>query len=152
LGIVPSSWGLTTEIGGAFRGDSAANLLSGTVARDTLSGNGGSDTLTGGAGADTFDFNAVSDSTPALGDRITDFKHGIDKIDVADIDANTGTPLDQAFVFGGNNASTLANSLTWFENAGNTILNFDNTGDATADMQITLTGINLGLTATDFVL
>ncbi len=143
FGVVPSSYTTTTELGAAINGDSSAN---------TLTGNGCSDTQTGGAGADTFDFNAVADSTLATPDVITDVKHGIDKIDLTDVDANTGTALDPAFLFGDNNAGIVANNVTWVESGGNTILNFDKTGDTTMDMQITLTGLDLGLVAADFFL
>mgnify|MGYP002066518737 CR=1 FL=1 len=117
-------------------------------------GNAGTDTLTGGDGNDTFKFDAASDSsaTLALSDVITDFMHGTDKIDLSAIDANTGSGDDQAFAFGGTNTDTVANSVTWSESGGNTNLYIDNTGDATPDMQIILTGLGLGLTATDFIL
>ena len=152
LGIIPPAWHITTELGGGFSGDGTANTLTGTDGRDRFTGSGGSDTLTGGAGEDLFDYNATSDSTPAQKDVIADFKHGTDKIDLLDIDANLSAASDQAFLFGGNNSNTVANSVTWFESGGNTLLSIDNSGDTTADMQITLIGTGLGLTATDFML
>jgi hypothetical protein len=125
--------------------------LNGDDGSDVLVGGAGIDTLVGGAGIDTFNFGATSDSTLTLSDVIVDFVHGTDKIDLSAIDAvNDGG--DNAFLFGGNDAATVANSVTWSESGGNTILHIDVNGNTTADMQIILTGVGLGLTATDFVL
>ena len=62
--------------------------------------------------------------------------------------------MDNAFSWGGNNASTVAYSITWSEDLVNgvTILHLDNTGNTSADMQIVLVGTGLLLDATDFVL
>ena len=87
----------------------------------------------------------------AANDTITDFVHGVDKIDLSSIDAS-GAAGDQAFLFGGQNVNTVANSITWSESGGNTIVRADVTGNTAADFQITLTGTGLGLTASDFVL
>ncbi|TKB14086.1 MAG: hypothetical protein E5V75_19980 [Mesorhizobium sp.] len=135
-------------------GQSGNDTLNGGDGNDKLVGGVGADTLTGGAGADTFYYGSdVSDSpASAANDTITDFVHGVDKIDLSSIDANTASGGDQAFLFGGLNANTVANSITWSEVGGNTIVHVDVTGNTTADFQITLTGINLGLTASDFVL
>jgi hypothetical protein len=135
-------------------GNALDNSIIGNSGNNTLAGGGGSDNLVGGLGSDTFDFNATSESsaTLLLSDVISDFVGGTDKIDLSTIDADTVSGGDQAFLFAGNNASTVANSVTWSESLGNTILQIDNTGDTTADMQIILTGAGLGLTATDFIL
>ncbi|MER8435016.1 VCBS domain-containing protein, partial [Mesorhizobium caraganae] len=135
-------------------GQSGNDTLSGGDGNDRLVGGVGADTLTGGAGSDTFYYGpTVTDSAPTAGnfDTITDFVHGVDKIDLSSIDAS-GAAGDQAFLFGGQNALTVANSITWSEVGGNTIVRADVTGNAAADFQITLTGIGLGLTASDFVL
>ncbi|WP_436251135.1 VCBS domain-containing protein, partial [Mesorhizobium amorphae] len=127
------------------------DTLVGGDGNDTLTGGAGVDTLTGGIGSDTFNYGAASESTPASFDTITDFVHGVDKIDLSSIDAS-GAAGDQAFLFGGQNVNTVANSITWSESGGNTIVRADVTGNTTADFQITLTGTGLGLTASDFVL
>ena len=156
-----SSIGLSTATGDTYKnmegviGTNFSDTLIGSVNDDVLTGGGGTDIMTGNAGMDTFDFNATSESstTLALSDLIRDFVHGIDKIDLSAIDANTGTGGDQAFLFGGNNANTVANSVTWFETGGgNTILQIDNNGDTAADMQIVLENTGLGLTDADFIL
>ncbi|MDX8522666.1 VCBS domain-containing protein, partial [Mesorhizobium dulcispinae] len=147
--LVVGGTGNDTLVGG---GDN--DTLVGGDGNDTLTGGAGIDTLTGGIGSDIFNYgSAVSDSpASASNDTITDFVHGVDKIDLSSIDANTGSGGDQAFLFGGQNAATVANSITWSESGGNTIVHVDVTGNTTADFQITLTGVNLGLTASDFVL
>ena len=74
-----------------LQGNALDNFLYGGAGNDTLIGGGGNDTLIGGAGADTltggagmdsFVFNAISDSTLAAPDHITDFQTGIDKLDL----------------------------------------------------------------------
>ncbi|WP_292442532.1 VCBS domain-containing protein [Mesorhizobium sp.] len=136
-------------------GQGGNDTLSGGDGNDRLVGGVGADTLTGGLGSDTFYYGtAVSDSAPGAGnfDTITDFVHGVDKIDLSSIDANTGSGGDQAFLFGGSNTATVANSITWSEVGGNTVVHVDVNGNTSADLQITLTGVGLGLTASDFVL
>ncbi|RUX67103.1 MULTISPECIES: VCBS domain-containing protein, partial [unclassified Mesorhizobium] len=135
-------------------GQGANDTLSGGDGNDRLVGGAGADTLSGGLGADTFYYgSAVADSAPGAGsfDTITDFVHGVDKIDLSSIDAS-GAAGDQAFLFGGQNVNTVASSITWSESGGNTIVRADVTGNTGADFQITLTGTGLGLTASDFVL
>ena len=57
-----------------------------------------------------------------------------------------------ALALAASNAATVANSVTFSESGGDTIVHIDNTGDTTADMTIVLTGTGLGLTASDFIL
>jgi hypothetical protein len=83
---------------------------------------------------------------------INDFVHGADKINLTAIDADPSVALDQAFLYGGNNTNVAAHAVTWFEAAGNTIVQADVNGDTHADFQIHLIGINKGLVATDFLL
>jgi Ca2+-binding RTX toxin-like protein len=68
-----------------IRGLAGDDSLSGNFGNDTLEGGAGRDKLTGGSGADVFRFTQTSDSTRsgAMRDRITDFEHGVDKIDVS---------------------------------------------------------------------
>src|SRR5262249_50800267 len=116
-------------------------------------GGDGGDTLTGGPGNDTFVFAAVADSIPAAPDVITDFFHGQDKLDFSAIDANTAAKGNQAFLFAGQNASVVANSVSWFESGSDTIVQADVNGDTTAaDLTVVLTGIHHNLTASDFLL
>ena len=133
------------------------NILIGTSGAETLDGNEGRDVLIGGAGNDTFDFNATVDSPSlAKADLIGDFEgDGAlvgDLINLQDIDANTGTGGNQAFAFvAAQNAGVVANSVTWSQSGGNTIVQSDVNGDTTADLVIVLRGLH-ALTAADFVL
>jgi Ca2+-binding RTX toxin-like protein len=87
-------------------GYGGADTLLGGVGDDTLRGGAGADTLTGGLGADRFVFSALSDSTVAAPDHITDLQDGTaavgDRIDLSAIDANTLVAGNQAFRWIGN--------------------------------------------------
>jgi len=155
-----SSIGLSTATGDTYKnmegviGTNFDDTLFGSANVDVLTGGGGTDKMTGNAGSDTFKFNATSDSSAdiSFSDVINDFLHRTDTIDLSAIDANTGLDGDQPFVFEGNNASTVANSVTWSQDLSNTFLHIDNNGDAIADMQIVLQHPGLGLTEFDFIL
>ena len=147
-----------------LNGGDGNDLLVGGKGNDILTGSAGGDTLNGGNGNDRFVFTATTDSpslTPGNFDTITDFTTlagpNADKIDLSAIDANTTTPLDQAFAFvdnltPGTNPGVVANSVTWYQSGGNTFVQVDVDGNtATADMVIKLTGL-VTLHATDFIL
>ncbi|WP_314962302.1 LamG-like jellyroll fold domain-containing protein [Bradyrhizobium cosmicum] len=133
-------------------GLAGSDLLDGRAGNDTLVGGLGADTLTGGAGADNFAFSASADSAPAQFDILQDFVHGTDKIDIAAIDANASQNGNQAFSFAGQNSSVVANSVTWYQSGGNTFVQADVNGNTAADFLIQLTGTNLNLSASDFLL
>jgi hypothetical protein len=161
-------------VGGANRailGSNKAETLTGTTGNDIINGNGGTDTIVGGAGADkltagsgkvTFAYNAASDSTPAAADTITDFRHGFDKIDftnIAGINATGGVPQFQGNITGNGNLTLNAHSVAYLEVGGNTqvLVNTTNVAETVtttdthaANMEITLVGVHLGLTSTDF--
>ena len=85
------------------------DVITGTPGNDTLFGEGGNDriigghgqdTMSGGPGRDIFVFNSIHDSVYFFApDLITDFTHGVDKIDVSAIDANTHLPGNNRFTF-----------------------------------------------------
>jgi Ca2+-binding RTX toxin-like protein len=134
-----------------FGGSGGDSLLGGT-GNDLLYGGSGKDKLLGGEGSDVFAYLDTRESLVGLADVIGDFTHGVDKIDLSFIDAKLSQAGNQAFGFGGQMNTVLANSVTWYESSGNTIVQIDNTGNNVADMQLVLIGTSLGLTASDFVL
>lgn len=82
-------------------GDGADRLVGGD-GNDILQGDFDTDVQTGGAGSDQFVFRQNSDLQVVAGtpfERITDFQHGIDIIDLSGIDANGRLAGDQDFVF-----------------------------------------------------
>jgi Ca2+-binding RTX toxin-like protein len=110
------------------------------------------DVLTGGSGNDTFRFLNPADSIPGSFDTIADFAVGSEKLDLSAIDANTSSGADDAFLFVAvQTTDVVANSVTWSQSGGNTLIRADLDGDAVADFAITLTGSKT-LTASDFLL
>jgi Ca2+-binding RTX toxin-like protein len=104
---------------------------------DFITGGTGSDALTGGLGNDSFIYVATTESPVGnTRDTITDFNTLLDKIDVAAIEANTNLAGDQAFTFIGTAAFTALGQVRYA--AG--LVQFNNTGNNNADMEITLTG------------
>lgn len=135
-----------------LEGGSGADRLMGATGNDRLFGGTGRDWLNGGSGADVFVFRGLSESRTNAPDIIEDFVHGIDMIDLSAIDANTKRAGDQAFTFAGRATTVAYNSVSWFESGGNTVVQVDVDGNKSADLQLTLLGTNLALTASDFVL
>src|SRR4051812_44429570 len=132
-------------------GGAGNDRLNGGADNDLLIGGNGKDALTGGAGLDRFRFDRVSDSTVDVfgRDTITDFKRGIDKIDLSKIDADqNGTSGNQAFKFIGSKAFTGHDGELRF--AGGVVYG-DVNGDAVADFSIKVNGLTK-MAATDFVL
>jgi hypothetical protein len=91
-------------------------------------------------------------------DKIADFVHGQDKIDLSTIDANGALADNDAFTFiGVAGFSQDEGQLRYVQvnNANNaldeTVIEADIDGNGIADFQIALTGL-VGLTASDFVL
>ncbi|HEY7383936.1 MAG TPA: calcium-binding protein [Beijerinckiaceae bacterium] len=155
-------------------GTNNANVLSGLGGQDVLLGLGGNDTLLGGfgldqlrggagndrliggaqrdillgeAGADRFTYLAASDSQPvaALRDRIVDFNRAQgDRIDVSAIDANTGVAGNQAFFFGGFDATPASGPATgvlnWTVVAGQVLVRGNIDADAAIELEIHVTG------------
>jgi Ca2+-binding RTX toxin-like protein len=80
-------------------GEWGDDILFGGAGADTIVGGAGRDTVTGGAGRDTFLFEGVSDSTVDDPDVITDFDRRFDWLDLTAIDADPGTPGNQALAY-----------------------------------------------------
>ncbi|MBK8117276.1 MAG: M10 family metallopeptidase C-terminal domain-containing protein [Candidatus Accumulibacter sp.] len=130
--------------------------LTGNAGHNVLNGGVGRDMLTGGAGSDTFDFNALSEMglTSATWDVITDFVHGLDRIDLSTLDANAALAGNQAFsapVVGGTFSGAFATAGDlYFDNVAHVL--YGNTdADTAAEFAIQLVGVST-LTAADLFL
>src|SRR5262249_2051261 len=140
-----------------LEGPDDPNVIIGGAGNDFIQGNGGPDDLRGGLGSDTFRLLKPSDSLASLKtqpDIIEDFHPGEDKLDFSAIDANVskGAFGDQPFLFAGQNASVVANSVTWFVSGNFTHIQADIDGDTTADIAVVLVGNDLSLSELDFIL
>jgi serralysin len=109
--------------------------LYGDNGNDLPWGDAGNDAMSGGAGADTFLFTAFGDF-PSY-DIITDFEHGVDKIDLRGIDARPDIAGDTG-------------EVEYRHDGGYTCI-FLATGDGEIDSSIRLDG-TITLTAVDFLL
>ncbi|WP_164940881.1 Ig-like domain-containing protein [Bradyrhizobium zhanjiangense] len=147
--------GVNAVRGSAFAdfifGDAGNNTLDGQAGNDVIQGRGGADTLIGGAGNDQFVFAAVSDSTVASHDTISDFVHGADLIDTSAI---AGVTSVQGLLSG--SAQVAAHSIAWIQSGANTIVYVNSSGAAqnqgSADMEIVLTSVTANtLTNQDFL-
>lgn len=153
----------------ALTGDARDNQLYGNWGDDTLQGGGGRDLLVGGAGADvlqggsgadTFQF-AAGDSPVSGPDRILDFQRGLDRIDLAGVDANQHASGWQDFskvttyAAPGSHPGFTAGTVNVRHVHGDTLVEIntsDNTtnGHDAPEMLIRLDGIH-ALTSADFL-
>jgi Ca2+-binding RTX toxin-like protein len=135
-------------------GNALDNTLRGNSAANILTGGAGADDLRGGTGADTFVFRDgdFAGLTPSTADRIIDFSHSEgDRIDLAQVDANSGLGGDQDFTFIGSSAfHNVAGELRYEIINGNTYVYGDTNGDGLADLMIRLDGSH-ALTSGDFI-
>jgi len=76
-------------------GTSARDVLVGTDSSDRLTGFEGGDSLTGGGGSDTFVYRSIAD----IGDVITDFEPGSDRVDVTELLDSLGLTFSDAIGF-----------------------------------------------------
>jgi Ca2+-binding RTX toxin-like protein len=135
-------------------GNALDNTLRGNSAANILTGGAGADDLRGGTGADTFVFRDgdFAGLTPSTSDRIIDFSHSEgDRIDLAQVDANSGLGGDQDFTFIGSSAfHDVAGELRYEIINGNTYVYGDTNGDGLADLMIRLDGSH-ALVSGDFI-
>ena len=111
-------------------GGAGNDILSGGNGNDTLNGGAGHDVLRGGADADVFVFSAAGDTPLTNPDRIADFSHGTDHIDLSGFMA--GGSFIGGAVFGG------ANEVRYQATTG--LLSGDVNGDGVADWAVQLAG------------
>ena len=125
-----------------FEGGTGNDSLNGGEGNDVLVGGAGQDTLTGGAGADGFFFTALTDSSSAAPDKITDFSWADgDYINLSQIDANTTAAGDQAFSFVNSFTKQAGQATLTYDAASNTsTFSADVDGDGVADFVLQVTG------------
>jgi Ca2+-binding RTX toxin-like protein len=144
---------LTARAGGdTLVGGPGADHLIGGAGNDTLIGGAGKDTLTGGGGHDTFVFTALSNTTVAAPDVITDFVSGQDRIDLSAIDANTAVAGIQLFHLGATAGHAGDITLHYDATDNRTVVSLFVNADATPDAVIWLAGNHTSMTAADFIL
>lgn len=123
-------------------GTAANNTIIGNAAANHITGGGGKDTLTGAGGADIFVYKTIKDSGVGVkADVITDFAHGVDKIDLKLVDASTAAGK-QAFHFVGSGALAAAGDLHAIVSGTDMLLEADTDGNGTVDFQILLKGVS----------
>ena len=134
-------------------GGGGNDILNGDAGQDVLAGNAGRDVLFGGLAADVFDFNRATDSLKGVFNRdvIRDFNHGVDKIDLSTIDADTTLAGNQAFEFIGSAGFSDAGQIRGVVKGGDIILKMDRNGDGIADMEIVVKSPGL-IDTDDFIL
>ena len=134
---------LNGDAGNDYLGGGEGNdILNGGDGNDVFVGGAGKDTLTGGAGADAFFFTALTDSTAAAPDKITDFSWADgDYINLSQIDANTSLAGDQAFSFVNSFTKQAGQATLTYDAASNTsTFSADVDGDGVADFVLQVSG------------
>jgi Ca2+-binding RTX toxin-like protein len=129
--------------------------LEGGAGNDLLRGGSGRDVLVGGAGSDRFDWDSSTEA--GIGtwrDVVLDFTRGSDVIDLAGIDAKSGTDADDAFRFiGGDSFNGIAGELRYrpYGTSDGVLVQGDIDGDRIGDFSIRIDGVEV-LQQGDFVL
>lgn len=132
------------------------DFLHGEGDDDVLIGGAGRDRMTGGPGRDKFVYEQLTDSLGAE-DRILDFARGQDRIDVAQIDADSTRTGNQAFAFLGlATAFTAPGQLLYFQvstldGSTTTFVQLNTDLDPEAESSLALASRH-ALEAADFVL
>jgi hypothetical protein len=135
-----------------FIGSDGDDSYVGTKFGDRIDGGAGLDTLDGGKGKDVFVFDlGDSAAVAADADVIENFNVKKDRIDLSIIDTNDLKDGDQGFKFYGAGDLGSKPGVSFDKVDGQTIVNIDSNGDATADMVIVLDG-SFKLTVDNFVL
>ncbi|MBM6593936.1 calcium-binding protein [Microvirga pudoricolor] len=128
--------------------------LSAGAGNDVIIGGAGTDTISGGAGRDRFVFDAAPESGPnrKMMDTIIDFQHGVDRIDLKDIDANKAAAGNNKFrwLLTGEQTFTKAGQLHYDAKTG--ILSGNTDKDASAEFMILLKNKPAVVTLADFIL
>jgi Ca2+-binding RTX toxin-like protein len=132
-------------------GGSGNDALNGGAGNDELVGGSGKDALTGGAGNDRFVFEVVAETgiVSRVRDKILDFTHAQDVIDLVAIDADSTMDGNQAFsvLIGGGAEFDQAGQLRYVKG----VLYGNVDSDAAPEFSIALSGIST-LSLADFLL
>lgn len=139
----------------ALHGEAGRDTMIAGIGNDILIGGRGGDLLHGDAGRDTFRFLSMLDSglTSSTIDKIADFRHLVDRIDVSALDANAPLAGNQAFSFIGDHGFTRAGQISshYSSSTNETVLRFNTDADTASEMMIKLTG-HITLSSGDFLL
>ncbi|MGO7892646.1 calcium-binding protein, partial [Rhizobium leguminosarum] len=132
-------------------GGAGADKLNGGAGKDIIIGGAGKDIMTGGAYSDTFVFKAPTEiGSGSNRDVITDFQHGVDKMDFSAIDANGSAQGNGTFHFLAQEDASFdhkAGALAWHyeDKAGSandvTVIQGDLNGDGVRDFEVQLQGL-----------
>lgn len=152
---IAASGGNDIVLGGrgndVLNGGGGYDVLNGAAGRDVLTGSLGGDDLYGGAGSDIFVYRHLRDSTASNSDWIFGYKHGVDQIDLSDLDWNSDAAGTQTFDFIGGANFSAAGQLR-FEQEGNDTVIYGNTdGDMAAEFRIVIDKL-VNLDQSDFIL
>ena len=128
-------------------GGQGNDWISAGAGADIIQGGVGRDYLTGGAGADTFSYANVNE----LGDLITDFTAGQDKISLANLGGLPAAAQGASWSWLGTGAYTgHALELRYSQSGASTFVTADLDGDRKTDIQLELSG-QVSLKGSDFV-
>ena len=132
-----------TRFGDTMAGRAGNDTLAGGAGNDVITGGIGADLMAGNAGADVFIFATAAEAgSLALHDRVSDFTHLSDRLDLAAIQAG------QVFI-GATGFGNVAGELRYDVASG--LLSGDLDGDGAADYVIELTN-HAAITAGDLIL
>ena len=135
-----------------FAQDGNDHLIGGTHA-DELSGGPGNDTLTGSLGPDQFVFDAALNASTNV-DHVTDFHHGLDKIDLSHAIFGAAGPLGTlkaAAFFAGAAAHDASDRVIYNPANGFVSYDADGSGHAHAPTYFAKLAPHLALTHADFL-
>ena len=131
-----------------FRGSDLAETVSATSGDDFLDGRKGKDKLTGFSGSDHFVFSTALKGNV---DKITDFVHGIDEIDLSPaIFAAVGIALDSGEFRAGSKATDADDRIIYRQSTGELFYDADGTGGAKQVLFAVLTNKPSGIDSSDF--
>jgi len=134
-------------------GGSGNDHILGGSGNDQIVGGSGADKLEGGMDADVFKMFSTADSGVGANNRdvITDFVHGVDKLDLHSIDAKGLASGNQDFSFIGSAAFTAEGQVRVVVEGDHTLVQMNTSGASGAESEIQLAG-HIAVNAHDFVL